>query len=104
MFVLGDGTLLPVNEIAPRVHNSGHWTPRRCLDVAVRAAHPGGGGLAARQADPQKPGRNDLNLIGHEVDDYRKWLTVPGAAVHLYGKIAVHVPAARWGVTRLFAD
>ena len=26
------------------------------------------------------------NLIGAEVDDYARWLTVPGASVHLYGK------------------
>jgi 5-(carboxyamino)imidazole ribonucleotide synthase len=45
-----------------------------------------------------------INLIGHEVDDYRKWLTVPGAAVHLYGKIAVR-PGRKMGhVTRLLAD
>ncbi|MEQ8557766.1 MAG: 5-(carboxyamino)imidazole ribonucleotide synthase [Henriciella sp.] len=30
LFVLNDGTLL-ANEIAPRVHNSGHWTPEACL-------------------------------------------------------------------------
>ena len=35
------------------------------------------------------------NLIGHEVEDYRRWLVLPGAAVHLYGKVAVR-PAARW--------
>ncbi len=27
-----------------------------------------------------------INLIGAEVDDYARWLTVPGARVHLYGK------------------
>ena len=72
---------------------------RRRLGVAIRAAHPGGGRLAARQADPQ--GRVEMiNLIGHEVDDYRKWLTVPGAAVHLYGKTAVR-PGRKMGhVTR----
>jgi 5-(carboxyamino)imidazole ribonucleotide synthase len=45
-----------------------------------------------------------INLIGEEVDDYRKWLTVPGAAVHLYGKTALR-PGRKMGhVTRLFAD
>jgi len=102
MFVLGDGTLL-VNEIAPRVHNSGHWT----LDGAsvsqfeqhIRAV------AGWPLAKPIRKGRVEMtNLIGHEVNDYRKWLTVPGAAVHLYGKIAVR-PGRKMGhVTRLLAD
>jgi 5-(carboxyamino)imidazole ribonucleotide synthase len=102
MFVLTDGALL-VNEIAPRVHNSGHWT----LDGAtvsqfeqhVRAV------AGWPLAKPIRKGRIEMiNLIGQEVDDYRKWLTVPGAAVHLYGKTAVR-PGRKMGhVTRLFAD
>jgi len=44
------------------------------------------------------------NLIGSEVEDYRRWLTIPGAAVHLYGKAAVR-PGRKMGhVTRLFPD
>jgi 5-(carboxyamino)imidazole ribonucleotide synthase len=102
MFVLTDGALL-VNEIAPRVHNSGHWT----LDGAsvsqfeqhIRAV------AGWPLAKPIRKGRVEMiNLIGQEVDDYRKWLTVPGAAVHLYGKTAVR-PGRKMGhVTRLFAD
>ncbi len=102
MFVLADGALL-VNEIAPRVHNSGHWT----LDGAsvsqfeqhIRAV------AGWPLAKAIRKGRVEMiNLIGHEVDDYRKWLTVPGAAVHLYGKIAVR-PGRKMGhVTRLLAD
>jgi 5-(carboxyamino)imidazole ribonucleotide synthase len=102
MFVLTDGALL-VNEIAPRVHNSGHWT----LDGAsvsqfeqhIRAV------AGWPLAKPIRKGRIEMiNLIGEEVDDYRKWLTVPGAAVHLYGKTALR-PGRKMGhVTRLFAD
>jgi 5-(carboxyamino)imidazole ribonucleotide synthase len=102
MFVLRDGALL-VNEIAPRVHNSGHWT----LDGAsvsqfeqhIRAV------AGWPLAKPIRKGRVEMtNLIGHEVDDYQKWLIIPGAAVHLYGKIAVR-PGRKMGhVTRLFAD
>ncbi len=102
MFVLREGGLL-VNEIAPRVHNSGHWT----LDGAsvsqfeqhVRAV---AGWSLAR---PIRRGRSEMiNLIGSEVEDYRSWLGVPGAAVHLYGK-AVTRPGRKMGhVTRVFAD
>jgi len=80
-----DGPTLLVNETAPRVHNSGHWT----LDGAsvsqfeqhIRAI--AGWPLA-------KPVRHGsvtmMNLIGDDVLDYGKWLTEPGATVHLYGK------------------
>ncbi len=87
MFVVpGDeGPLLLVNEIAPRVHNSGHWT----LDGAsvsqfeqhIRAI------AGWPLAKPQRHGAVTMtNLIGDEVNDYGQWLTVPGATVHLYGK------------------
>jgi 5-(carboxyamino)imidazole ribonucleotide synthase len=102
LFVLADGALL-VNEIAPRVHNSGHWT----LDGAsvsqfeqhIRAV------AGWPLAKPIRKGRVEMiNLIGQEVADYRKWLTVPGAAVHLYGKTAVR-PGRKMGhVTCLFED
>ncbi len=102
MFVLADGTLL-VNEIAPRVHNSGHWT----LDGAsvsqfeqhIRAV------AGWPLAKPVRHGRVEMiNLIGSEVEDYRAWLTVPGAAVHLYGKAATR-PGRKMGhVTRVFVE
>ena len=45
-----------------------------------------------------------INLIGGEVADYRSWLGVPGAAVHLYGKAAIR-PGRKMGhVTRVFVD
>jgi 5-(carboxyamino)imidazole ribonucleotide synthase len=102
MFVLRDGNLL-VNEIAPRVHNSGHWT----LDGAsvsqfeqhVRAV------AGWPLGKPIRRGRVEMiNLIGSEVEDYRSWLAVPGAALHLYGKAAIR-PGRKMGhVTRVFAD
>src|SRR5580658_6566479 len=102
MFVLRGGEVL-VNEIAPRVHNSGHWT----LDGAsvsqfeqhIRAV--AGWPLAA----PIRRGRVEMtNLIGSEIEDYRSWLAVPGTAVHLYGKTAVR-PGRKMGhVTRVFFE
>jgi 5-(carboxyamino)imidazole ribonucleotide synthase len=87
LFVVTGGkepTLL-VNEIAPRVHNSGHWT----LDGAsvsqfeqhIRAI------AGWPLAHPVRHGSVTMtNLIGNEVLDYGQWLTKPGATVHLYGK------------------
>ncbi len=87
MFVVpGDGgPALLVNEIAPRVHNSGHWT----LDGAsvsqfeqhIRAIAGWPLGKAVRHGAVTM-----TNLIGDEILGYEKWLTVPGATVHLYGK------------------
>jgi 5-(carboxyamino)imidazole ribonucleotide synthase len=87
MFVVpGDnGPMLLVNEIAPRVHNSGHWT----LDGAsvsqfeqhIRAIAGWPLGKPVRHGPVTM-----TNLIGDDVLTYEKWLTVPGATVHLYGK------------------
>jgi 5-(carboxyamino)imidazole ribonucleotide synthase len=105
MFVVPGGALATVlvNEIAPRVHNSGHWT----LDGAsvsqfeqhIRAI--AGWPLAA----PVRYGRVEMiNLIGSEVEDYRLWLEKPGVAVHLYGKTGVR-PGRKMGhVTRVVSD
>jgi len=103
MFVLGNGQELLVNEIAPRVHNSGHWT----LDGAsvsqfeqhIRAI------AGWPLAKPVRRGRIEMvNLIGDEIEDYRSWLGIPGAAVHIYGKAAIR-PGRKMGhVTRVFAE
>jgi 5-(carboxyamino)imidazole ribonucleotide synthase len=102
MFVLREGELL-VNEIAPRVHNSGHWT----LDGAsvsqfeqhIRAV------AGWPLAKPLRYGRVEMiNLIGREVEDYRRYLNVPGTAVHLYGKTAIR-PGRKMGhVTRVIGE
>jgi 5-(carboxyamino)imidazole ribonucleotide synthase len=87
MFVVASaaGPKVLVNEIAPRVHNSGHWT----LDGASISQFEQH--IRAIAGWPLgKPVRHGLvtmtNLIGDEVNDYEQWLTVPGATVHLYGK------------------
>jgi 5-(carboxyamino)imidazole ribonucleotide synthase len=92
-----------VNEIAPRVHNSGHWT----LDGAtvsqfeqhIRAV------AGWPLAKPVRLGRVEMtNLIGSEVADYAQWLAAPGASVHLYGKAAVRDGRKMGHVTRVFAE
>jgi 5-(carboxyamino)imidazole ribonucleotide synthase len=97
MFVVqspGAPTLL-VNEIAPRVHNSGHWT----LDGAsvsqfeqhIRAIAGWPLGKPVRRGSAVM-----TNLIGDDILDYGKWLTVPGASVHIYGK-DTHRPNRKMG-------
>jgi 5-(carboxyamino)imidazole ribonucleotide synthase len=87
MFVVprDGGTEILVNEIAPRVHNSGHWT----LDGAsisqfeqhIRAIAGWPLGKPIRHGPVTM-----TNLIGDDVNSHEQWLTVPGATVHLYGK------------------
>jgi 5-(carboxyamino)imidazole ribonucleotide synthase len=87
MFVLPgqDGPKVLVNEIAPRVHNSGHWT----LDGAsisqfeqhIRAIAGWPLGRPVRHGPVTM-----TNLIGDEINGYETWLGVPGATVHIYGK------------------
>jgi 5-(carboxyamino)imidazole ribonucleotide synthase len=105
MFVVKDGSghTVLVNEIAPRVHNSGHWTIDGAsvsqFEQHIRAI----AGLPLGQ--PIRRGRIEMvNLLGAEAEDATRWLTTPGAAVHLYGKTAVR-PGRKMGhVTQVFAE
>jgi len=84
MFVTEDGKLL-CNEMAPRPHNSGHWTQDACgtdqFEQMIRAV----AGLPlvdpARHADVVMK-----NLVGPEVNDLDRYLVDPAAHIHLYGK------------------
>lgn len=78
-----DGTLL-ANEIAPRVHNSGHWTMDAGL-VSQFANHLRAG-MGWRLGETSAPGYCAMvNLVGRQPDPATA-LAVPGARLHLYGK------------------
>ena len=90
-FVLQDGSLV-VNEIAPRPHNSGHYTLDACdqsqFDLQVRAL----AGLPLTQPR-QHSAAVMLNILGElwgpELDKTPPWdavLSLPGTHLHLYGK------------------
>jgi 5-(carboxyamino)imidazole ribonucleotide synthase len=84
MFVTQQGDVL-VNELAPRPHNSGHWTMDACLtsqfEQFIRAICGLSLGSPERHSDAQMK-----NLIGDEVSQWREILAEPGAKLHLYGK------------------
>jgi len=86
LFVMKDGSLL-VNEIAPRVHNSGHWTIEACavsqFEQHIRAVAGWPLGDPARHADAVME-----NIIGEEAADWAKYARRPGA-LHLYGKAEI---------------
>ena len=99
MFVTAAGELL-VNELAPRPHNSGHWTLDAChtsqFEQHVRAIC--GLPLGSTEYHSEAVMRN---LIGSDVEKWRDCLTDPAAKLHLYGKGEAR-PGRKMGhVTRL---
>ena len=84
LFELKDGRLL-VNEIAPRVHNTGHWTQDGCsvdqFEQHIRA-------VAGWPLGPTIPHSRVemLNLLGDEVDGWSRLAHEPDTRIHLYGK------------------
>jgi 5-(carboxyamino)imidazole ribonucleotide synthase len=109
MFVTGrasDARLeLCVNEIAPRVHNSGHWTLDRAatsqFEQHIRAIAGWPLGSASRHG-AETGGHVEMeNLIGGDVRAWAKILSEPGASLHLYGKADAR-PGRKMGhVTRI---
>jgi 5-(carboxyamino)imidazole ribonucleotide synthase len=85
MFQREEAPRLLVNEIAPRVHNSGHWTIDACLisqfenHIRAIAGWPLGG--TERHSDAVM-----TNLIGADVERWRELAGEEGVSVHLYGK------------------
>jgi 5-(carboxyamino)imidazole ribonucleotide synthase len=102
MFVAADGRIL-VNEIAPRPHNSGHWTLDACpasqFELHIRAVCGLPLPAAVRHSDAVM-----RNLVGP--DDMALWpdiLATPALIPHHYGKAQAR-PGRKMGhVTRLFA-
>ena len=98
-FASADGPMF--NEMAPRVHNSGHWTIEGAATSqfenhirAVVGLPLGATGLRGSKIDM-------LNLIGHDADNWLALASDPGAHLHLYGKHEAR-PGRKMGhVTRI---
>ena len=98
LFDTAEGLL--VNEFAPRVHNSGHWTLDACevdqFEQHVRAI----AGWPLGPTTPFAAARMD-NLLGEAVEDWPALAAQPGARLWLYGKREIE-PGRKMGhVTRL---
>jgi 5-(carboxyamino)imidazole ribonucleotide synthase len=99
-----DGERLLVNEMAPRVHNSGHWT----LDGAqtsqfeqhIRAIAGWPLGSTRRHGDRVEM----INLIGDDAARWRDWLAEPGAMPQFYGKAEARAGRKMGHVTRILRD
>jgi 5-(carboxyamino)imidazole ribonucleotide synthase len=98
-FASADGPIF--NEMAPRVHNSGHWTIEGAttsqFENHIRAVC----GLPLGSTERNAPRVEMRNLIGHDVDGWGEILADPEAHLHLYGKSEAR-PGRKMGhVTRL---
>ena len=99
MFVSGQNLL--VNELAPRVHNSGHGTIEGAVTSQFEQHIRAICGLPLGATDLL--GRVEMtNLIGDDVDQIPQLLAEPGAHVHLYGKDEVRAGRKMGHVTRVF--
>jgi len=102
MFVVGEGAgeSVVVNEIAPRVHNSGHWTSEGAetsqFHQHVRAVCGFPLGSARRRGHVEME-----NLIGDAALRWRELLAEPGAHLHLYGKREARAGRKMGHVTRI---
>lgn len=92
------------NEMAPRVHNSGHWTIEGAVTSqfenhvrAICGLPLGGTGLAAKGVEMR-------NLIGDEAHDWAEILADPANHLHLYGKGSARAGRKMGHVTRLILD
>ncbi len=83
-FVNSDGTLV-TNEMAPRVHNSGHWTEAACVisqfEQHIRAI------CGLPLGNPERHSNCVMqNLIGEDIETVTDWMAKKNTLVHLYGK------------------
>ena len=95
LFELPGGALV-VNEFAPRVHNSGHWTLDGCQvdqfeqHVRAIAGWPLGPTGALARVEMQ-------NLLGFEAEDWAGLAAEPGRAVVALRQAPIRAKGARWG-------
>ena len=97
-FVTADGLL--VNEIAPRVHNSGHLTQDAChcgqFEQHIRAIAGWPLGDAAAHSSAVM-----TNLLGDEVHSWQDWAAKPATYMHIYGKAKAKLGRKMAHVTQL---
>jgi 5-(carboxyamino)imidazole ribonucleotide synthase len=104
MFLLADGAVV-VNELAPRPHNSGHYTIEACETSQFETHLRGVLGLPLGPVTLRAPAAAMVNLLGSAAGpsrpDLPAALAVPGAHVHLYDKAEVRVRRKMGHVTAL---
>jgi 5-(carboxyamino)imidazole ribonucleotide synthase len=107
LFELADGSIL-YNEIAPRPHNSGHYTIEGCVTSQFENHLRAVLGLPLGSAAMVAPAAVMVILLGKRsgparADGLAQALAVPGAHVHIYGKLASRIGRKMGHVTALGA-
>jgi len=109
MFLTAEGEIL-VNEVAPRTHNSGHYTIEACLTDQFEQHLRAILGLPLGSTDLLSPAAM-INLLGAPdhfgrpvINGLSAALSIPGASVHIYGKAATHPYRKMGHVTILNPD
>ncbi len=105
LFVVGRGSeeRVIVNEIAPRVHNSGHWTQDGAVTSQFEQHVRAIAGWPLGEVD--RVGRVQMtNLIGEDALAWHGLLSEPGARLHLYGKSEVRAGRKMGHVNRIWPD
>lgn len=100
IFVTPEGEVL-VNELAPRPHNSGHWTIEGCTTSQFKQSIRAAAGLPLASAERHSNGVM-RNLIGDDIDHWQEILSHPDMSLHLYGKAEAREGRKMGHVTRLF--
>ncbi|MGL5447177.1 MAG: 5-(carboxyamino)imidazole ribonucleotide synthase [Rhabdaerophilum sp.] len=104
-FVVGEGEAesVVVNEIAPRVHNSGHWTIDGAVtcqfEQHIRAICGWPLGSARRRERVEM-----VNLVGEDVELWKKLAAEPATKIHLYGKAEMRRGRKMGHATRLLGS
>jgi len=99
MFACADGSVL-ANEVAPRPHNSGHWSIEGCATSQFQQLVRAVCDLPLGSTEILHPSEM-TNLLGDDIDAWAEILAEPNAHLHLYGK-ADAKPGRKMGhVTRL---
>jgi 5-(carboxyamino)imidazole ribonucleotide synthase len=107
LFALADGSVL-YNELAPRPHNSGHYTIEACETSQFAQTLRAVLGLPLGSVALRAPAAVMVNLLGEgsgpaRAEGLAEALAVPGAHVHLYGKLTTRLGRKMGHVTALGA-
>jgi 5-(carboxyamino)imidazole ribonucleotide synthase len=99
-FFVTQDNVVYANEIAPRVHNSGHWTLDGCyisqFEQHIRAICGWKLGSMLHHSNAKM-----TNLIGDDIYNWQNYANLPNAQLHLYGKSEVRLGRKMGHVTEL---
>ena len=99
LFVTDNGLL--INEIAPRVHNSGHWTQNGCLidqfEQHIRAI------VGLKLGDGKRHSNIEMiNILGDDFKKLDKFVKDGKSALHLYGKEDIKVGRKMGHINKIY--